>query len=485
VTLQLRQPNGTYGGAIVVATQQRGRRAVVGVKAGAKLGRVLVKPGRGYAKLARNLRARWVDRGRWARARAGVPIGNGRNFGFVRSKPPRGAPPGDADADGVSDRLDIDEDGDRVLNDFDRRASLAGLARGVADARQQQIVPTKVFGNPLLDLDLWDTVNANIGSLSTPDIEAALPKFGALTLGVTGIAADTGTEVELDCGDPDTGLRYCRKNGSSGTLAGRRFGLPLPPGGSHGAAYPSCCDGDGDGFGSLTHVVPPGGVPIYTVPLQHHTSDVGTGDVVTVRATIGGAPQQFSSTVQFVFQTVPAIVSYSDGQGNGATISYPVAPPDPQTGMGSGPGTRGNPLPVRAGSDGRVLVTLTFWKPQRPALAGESGSWIDLGRTVYGANISDIGLVCPGESYVEHPGLSLARFPWRLEPSLLDESADQSANPATTLRFTLDLTRCLATRGLSFNVGDRRGVDIEAIPAGAVPGGRPPTAVTHIWFSRQ
>ena len=44
MTLQLRAPDGTYAGPIVAAEKEHGKRAIVGVKAGAKLGRIKVNP---------------------------------------------------------------------------------------------------------------------------------------------------------------------------------------------------------------------------------------------------------------------------------------------------------------------------------------------------------------------------------------------------------------------------------------------------------
>jgi hypothetical protein len=72
-----------------------------------------------------------------------------------------------------------------------------------------------------------------------------------------------------------------------------------------------------------------------------------------------------------------------------------------------------------------------------------------------------------------------------LDAGLLDSGDDQPADPTHTLSFTLDLTRCLDAKGLAFNPGDERGVDLEANPAAAIAGGKPPTAVTHLTFQRQ
>ena len=55
VTLHLRARNGTYAGPIVAAREEQGKRAVVGVRAGAKLGAVTVKRRKGFAKVERDL----------------------------------------------------------------------------------------------------------------------------------------------------------------------------------------------------------------------------------------------------------------------------------------------------------------------------------------------------------------------------------------------------------------------------------------------
>ena len=53
VTLHLRASTGSYAGPVVIGREKKGRVAIVGVKAGAKLGRI--KIGRGYARLAKRL----------------------------------------------------------------------------------------------------------------------------------------------------------------------------------------------------------------------------------------------------------------------------------------------------------------------------------------------------------------------------------------------------------------------------------------------
>ena len=127
VTLHLRAADGTYAGPIVVGKRKGGKRAIEGVYAGAKLGKVKVKSGQGYAKA--KLRNKWVDRKREARAKKGVPIGAG-NFGLVKSKKTHGGAPGDLDLDGVADQLDVDRNGNKLLDGSERstgaRASEVG-----------------------------------------------------------------------------------------------------------------------------------------------------------------------------------------------------------------------------------------------------------------------------------------------------------------------------------------------------------------------
>ena len=79
-TLHLRAANGKYAGAVVVGG--KGRRVIVGLKGGAKLGKL--KLSRGFARPAKALPASMLDKSRTAKARKGVPIGAGV-YGLVKS----------------------------------------------------------------------------------------------------------------------------------------------------------------------------------------------------------------------------------------------------------------------------------------------------------------------------------------------------------------------------------------------------------------
>jgi hypothetical protein len=474
VSLHLRAPNGTYAGPIVV--KRKGKRAILGVRAGAKLGKVKIRTG--YAVLSKKLRKRWVDATRRARAKNGVPIG-ARVFGRVRSKHAHGGAPGDRDLDGISDPLDIDDDGDLVLDNLDRSTGLR--------AAQQ------VLDNPLLrselTLGLTQTVNANAAAVTDEQVEAALSGPGARL----GIGIPSGGSTELDCaGDPNAdpprpGLVYCSRGGTGIVGVGASAGQP----------FPECCDPDNDGFGTM---VPPTVVPPNSgagaMGLEHRTAQIKTGDVLVKRVNDGNGVEiaTFTDTLQYVFATVPALVSYHDTAvpANSRTLSYPYS------------ASSANELPVAAGPGGDVVVTLTFWRPQRrPIGVGASKEaclddtppcdWIDIGGLNYRATTGDGHAAgdCPQGSFSEN------------DPNLEDPSSpilggraggfrdsrqppDQPANANDTLTYTLNLTGCLESNGFgsSFDESDETVLFgfMASPPSGELVGGVAGQVVT---FKRQ
>ncbi len=119
VTLHLLGSTGRYLGPVVVAG--KGNRAVVQVRAGARLGTLRVFEN--YARPRRTVVARRRGGGRPARARAGVPIGAGV-LGRVRARAAGPAGAGrDRDLDGIPGRFDVDDDGDLVLDVRERAAA--------------------------------------------------------------------------------------------------------------------------------------------------------------------------------------------------------------------------------------------------------------------------------------------------------------------------------------------------------------------------
>jgi len=461
VTLHLRAPNGKYGGPIVVG--RAGRRALVGVKAGARLGTVSVQSG--YARVTRRLPKRWLDAGRVARARRGIPLG-ARVFGRVRSRPPRRSIRADRDLDGVPNVLDIDDDGDLAFDDVDRSRAARAAQAG-----------EDLFGGFSVGLtgELNHALNANATGVSPQDIDALLSTRGGFDFFES---FPRGGFVELDCSrdtsdDGRQGLPYCSPGDPPSTGRVQPNRSPLGPRETW-PRFPDDFDPppNNNGFGTVSG---PGAAPGFLHGAT--TSQIGTGDELTFRFATGDT---ITTVLQFIPVTFPALVSYDDGRGHFRAVSYPVPGPDPETGAGAnqpcdtgtncaGPGTRGNPFPVRARDRacprnfcrvGDVVLTLTFWRPQRARVAGDpqpgpgdSPTWTDIGGLKYGVSAGP-SLECWPEDFTSSdPHLVFYEGEGRepgAEPGedagIIDrppDPPDKPANPANTFTYTLNLTRCL------------------------------------------
>jgi hypothetical protein len=472
VTLHLRAPDGSYAGPVVVGAvkgrkgaksakkkgrKARGKRMIVGVKDGARLGKVKLDRRRGYAKVAGMLGASSVSAKRWARATGkGVPIGNGRNLGLVRSK--AHGPVSDRDLDGIPRALDVDDDGDLIVDALDHETT---AEKQGASSQVGPLVGPPPYGQPPpngnfisastnLPTNLeHGAVNVDGGS-SDQEIASVLQNNGQLHVGV--INVDPGS-AELDCGGPQgsakPGLPYCSAGGTG------RLQANLQSTRADSAPFPECCDPDHDGFGSFTQVetgssnatAVAGGVQM---SLLHGATQgqIHAGDVLIMHATAFGAPFQSATTVGFVPSTQPVVASYDDGQGDSGTFTY--------HGEGGGPPVR----PVRAGLSGDVVVSIRFWRPQRPAIGGEpsQNGWIDVGKLWYLTHVSNgpgAGGQCPQSSYLGvDPSLALLTAPQSSVAGgavFADSTGDQPSQPgnypANSLTLTMDLTQCLAATG--------------------------------------
>jgi hypothetical protein len=481
VTLHLRAPDGTYAGPIVVrggggrqgtkaeSSRRKGKRGkgrvIVGVKAGARLGKVKVKPGKGFALAS--AAARSLDAKRTATARKGIPIGAG-NFGRVRVRKLKGRG-SDRDRDGIPTALDVDDDGDLVLDDVDKNTARAGSA-----IKAQKQGDFNAFAGLFLGATATPEaaiVNANAPGLDDQQIQSGLRARGTLQISVPLDSA------ELNC----RGLVYCKAGGK-----GRRdrFGDPGPLDPSP-EPFPECCDPDRDGFGSLGPV-PFGPGPGVMLQTRAGADEIAGGDVLLAPGEEGGQPDELTATLNTIFATVPAIKSYVDELGATYIVSYPFAP--------------GTVLPVvdgpDAGSD--VSVNLNFWRPQRRSLPEElppgAGRWIDIGGLQHFAHVpgASTETFCPQSSYTEtDPNLTPATGPVGgstgiVQVPLFDDAAsDQAASPANTFSYTLNLSECQAFRGNSFGVGETRSFFFAA----AFPLGDPPgpinVAASSYSFQRQ
>lgn len=464
VTLHLRDADGVYAGPVVI--RGRGRRVVVGTRAGARLGTLVVLDG--YARTRRRVGRRSLDAKRWARARRGAPIGVG-NFGRVRSRRKHRAVPGDRDADGVPDRMDIDDDGDLVLDKLERRRR----------PRASQFTPRDPFdlASNLGAVPLSSTANVNAGSTDA-QIDAVLPEFGWLAM-----AVPNAESVELDCG----GLSYCSLGGT-----GRTTNVPRPQ------KFPECCDEDGDGHGTMRPTVV--GPDFVGFHLAHGATSgqIGTGDTLILRLANGGQETQLTDTQQFIFATVPALASYVDETGTSRTIGYPVSEGAPGTEPGNG-------LPAVDGpdADDDVELTVTLWRPQRrptseqdcaqpPAPDCVATEWIDVGGLDYAAATKE-GVEsaegsagwCPQSAFRSDDPSLTAGFPDPEGGGFRDLAPARSANPANTFTYTLNVTKCLTHFGLGFPHGATRGVRFQAFtPITGEGSAGVDNTTTEVFFTR-
>jgi len=404
VTLHLIGPGGRYAGPVVVGRGPKGT-TVMGVRAGARLG------------VIRKVRGAWVatppvvstDRSRTAAAKQGVPLG-ARSLGLVRSAAKGPSGPGrDLDRDGVPGAYDIDDDGDRILDNLDPSPG-TGSTAGPGP---------RVLGT--LELPLEGSLNANAG-VERAQIDAALS--GASTLAIT---VPAGDEVELDCGR----LSYCGRGGTGTLMVG-------------GGVFPGTVDTDGDGFGTITR----GPSGDFRLKPNATSTQIGSGDAFIWRIGAGGVETAVPGVLNHQFATTPAITSFQVNGGTTVGVAYPVAPSDP--------GTAGTPIVVPATGD--VSVTFTLWRPQRAAIsaAGEVGDWVDIGGLGYAVDVPDGP--CPGATLsTTDPGLTATAEGFR------DGARDAVPDTANTITFTVNLTACATSvGGTSWDSGEDLKVDVRA-----------------------
>jgi hypothetical protein len=174
-----------------------------------------------------------------------------------------------------------------------------------------------------------------------------------------------------------------------------------------------------------------------------------------------------------IFATVPALVAYSDTAGNSATVSYPVAT--------NGPGTEGNPFPIAPGANGEIVLNLTFWRPQRRPIPSETAPWIDVGGLEYNPRIISVtnagtpslNLNCPQDTLsTDDPQLTASPVPPErggaaVGGRLKDLVGDRPASPSNTFRYSVNVTRCLASRGASVESGQGLLIQFGGNTAGA------------------
>ena len=448
-TLHLRAANGKYAGPVVVGG--KGKLVIVGLKGGAKLGKL--KLGRGFARPAKSLPASMLDKSRTAKARKGVPIGAGV-YGLVKSATRASVsnPGADPDHDGVPNAFDVDDNGNLVMDNQDPARPKARKAGGLQAPSGGDTF--QLFSN--FHFDVSQTLNANAGGVTQQQIDAALTDpsgFVGLVFPVP--QADS---VELDCG----GLTYCSAGGSGYSAE------PFP----NGLPFPGSFDQDGDGFGAIK-AGPTGDFQLHT---RAPSDKIGSGDTFIERVTTGGVEHDLTGVLNYIFNTTPAARDYSIGVDPSTTINYPVA--------SNGAGTRNNPIVLHADPNGDLSMSFDFWRPQRRAIpgTGEGDGFVDIGGLQYQVNVPNAPVgVGPGPGAgtptrgpqtcgsgalsSTDPNLSPA-LGNQTDPNapfaLRDSAPDRPADPANTLNFKVDFTKCLAQAGLTLQPGQSLGFEIQA-----------------------
>jgi hypothetical protein len=398
-----------------------------------------------------------LDRRRTARARKGVPVGT-RVLGRVAGRAKGSAGAGlDVDRDGVPAAFDVDDDGDLLLDNVEaaqrtaRQVPLDPPDPSLPVGPPSPGAPSAPTGFALfsnLKLDIGLSLNANAGAVTNAQIDDALARWATLA-----IMVPAGDAVELDC----LGLAYCSAGGTGTTLAG-------------GRPFPGDFDADADGFGTITR----GATGDFQLHPGATSAEIGSGDSYMERIATGGVETALAGTLNYVFSTTPALTTFTTGAGSGA-ITYPVVP--------GGLGTDQNPIPVASGSP----VNLAFWRPQRKAIegSGEGSGFVDIGHLTYSADIPN-GPAAPGRpGGGPGPGgncrgeyASTDADATVSSDGVVDNADDRAAAAANTLSFTVDVDACLAANSVTWPVGDKLGIDIQARAA------QGDNAAQKLWFKR-
>ena len=199
-----------------------GRESSSASRAGAKLGTLRV--GRGVARTAKALPATLARRDRMGRRVRGVPRGAGR-LGLVRGPAIGHAGPGrDQDRDGIPGAFDVDDNGNLVLDNVDRRRRGRARAAQAGAPGARGASSFAVFSN--FHFDLSETLNANAGGVTDAQIDDAMTRAGSF-VGLVFQVPDGG--VQLDCG----ALSYCSAGGTGRTAEPHPDGAPFAGGDDH------------------------------------------------------------------------------------------------------------------------------------------------------------------------------------------------------------------------------------------------------------
>ena len=341
----------------------------------------------------------------------------------------------DADKDGLVDAVDADNDDDGILDNYDSSGNDLGGGPSSPGAAKS----FNVFSNLKVDID--QTLNVNVGPVSTAQIDDLLKTHQTLAIGVAG-DSNAGETTELDCG----ALTYCSAGGTGIAMQG--FGpFPGDPGGAN--------DPDSDGLGTITK----GSTGDFQLQTGATSGDIHGGDTFIERVTDSTSKEtEVPGMLNFVFNTTPAL----------KTVTTDVASSDVDYNVQPRKGSRQNCFSVPA--TGPVTVTMTGWRPQRPGNSevGE-GEWVDIGHSKITIDIPNGACGSPnGPCAPQGPGNCQPSAYSTTDPKLAvgsdtlnDNQDDQNSDPLNTFTFTIDLSSCLSSHSVSWSSGETLFTDLQ------------------------
>lgn len=426
-SLQLVKADGSFYGPIVLKAAASKAFTFIKGTANLRVGTATLRGG--YALLEVSPTGRYQTLAAYtAKAVGGRPLG-ARRLGRVTTAEPGGlnGPGADLDLDGVVNAFDIDDNGNLILDNVDRtgrgstrpRAGSSGAAAGTVAHRIAHYDEFRMFSN--FKLTGATSINVNIRAIA--DVNGLIAQFLPPT--VTLATQVIGGTAELD------GL-------------GNSYILDHTVG---GATYPLMNFAPATHTGNLLDLVtgPSNDAQILPGALP---SQIGAGDCFVETVADGTS---YPGTLNFVFNTAPALKSYQfDTDPTPTEVVYDANGVSPQ---GMTPQAQAR-LPVPTGA---TKVTLTFWRPQRHATAGEMGNaegWVDIGGleycvdipnapvTIYGTGGSSTHDAGGSYSDASANGTPIATTP--ADRRVLDSATDAPSSPANTITFTVDLTTCFS-----------------------------------------
>ena len=265
---------------------------------------------------------------------------------------------------------------------------------------------------------------------------------------------DIPSGAELNC----FGLPWCSVGGTGQITP---YGTVSGPGATT-VAFPACCLDASTNFGKIYQTSNSGTSQVeFRIWPRATSSQIKSGDTLIEMVPKGdGTWQEIPGTLGMVFNTVPAVKTWSDGTTSTA-ISYPAD--------AKALGTQMNPFTLQGGKN----VTLTFWRPQRASIpsAGEPAGFMDIGGLNY-----DVQFMASGPGVVNKPGMPQcgADSISTTDPNaslitrggagaIVDKASDVPANASNTISFTIDITKCAAGRGITLSNGTVLNIGLEAL----------------------